>query len=430
MEHSSTASSQQNPEKNKTVFHQSFLFFFTVFLIFFSFWAGFEKGQSSMGASSLSEALFSPSVRTGFAEREKESGANFALFWKAWDLAREKYVDKGQLDSDRMLYGAIKGMLASTGDPYTTFFNPEENAEFKEEISGSFEGIGAEIGIKGGVLTIVAPLDGTPAQQAGLRAGDKILKIDNENTLDMDLEKAVSLIRGDKGSEVTLTIFRNGGTNESQEIKVRRDTIVVKSVKVEWKENNIAYVKVTRFGDDTEELFNAVMREVASRKAQGIILDLRNNPGGYLETAVSMASRMLPAGKVVVMEENSRGQRKMLKSQGGEMVDDIETIVLINEGSASASEIVAGALKDNRENVTLLGKKSFGKGSVQELIPLNKETAVKITVAKWLTPSGKQINNEGIAPDIEVSLSNDDYDNNRDPQLDKALEELRGKLSR
>jgi carboxyl-terminal processing protease len=399
----------------------------TLLFAAFSFWAGFEQGNSVGPSASLTETILS-SYGADLPGKEGRGDVDFDMFWKAWDLLEDKYVDKGQLDPNQMLYGAINGMLGAAGDPYTTFFDPKENKEFQEDISGSFEGIGAEIGIKGGTLTVVAPLDGTPAQQAGLRPGDKILKIDSESTVDMDVEKAVSLIRGQKGTEVSLTVFRNGGANEAQEIKVRRDTIVVKSVKLEFREDGIAYVKVSRFGEDTESLFGGAMKEVAARKSRGIVLDLRNNPGGFLDSAVSMASRMLPSGKVVVMEEDNEGKRRELKSKGGDLVSGIETVVLINEGSASASEILSGALKDNRSNVTLVGKKSFGKGSVQELIPLTRETSVKITVAKWLTPSGKQINNQGIAPDIDVALTGEDYEHDRDPQLDRSVEVLREKL--
>lgn len=401
-----------------------------LFLMGGSFWYGFEKGRGVRGEpSSVGGELVSP--KDAFIlHKNDDKTVDFALFWKAWDLLKEKYVDKGKLDANEMMYGAIRGMFAATGDPYTTFFDPKANKEFQEEITGSFQGIGAEIGMKGGVLTIVAPLDDSPAQKAGLRAGDKILKIDGTSTLDMDLEKAVSLIRGPKGTEVKLVIFRNGGEEETREVTVTRDVINVKSVKLEFKENGVAYIKVSRFGDDTEDLFDAAVREVAAKKVKGLIVDLRNNPGGYLDASVSMASLMLPKNQVVVMEENSNGDRKKIYSEGGDLVSGAETVVLINEGSASASEILSGALRDNRTNVTLIGKKSFGKGSVQELIPLNKETSAKITVARWLTPSGKQINNEGIMPDIEVNFTAEDRDNDRDPQLDKALEILTEKLSR
>ncbi|MFZ2299982.1 MAG: S41 family peptidase, partial [Candidatus Moraniibacteriota bacterium] len=359
-------------------------------------------------------------------KKSQEKTIDFALFWKVWALLQDRYVDGGKLDARELFYGAIDGMLAATGDPYTTFFDPKENKAFQEDISGTFEGIGAEMGIKNDILTIIAPLEGTPAEKSGLISGDKILKIDGESTVNMSLEEAVSRIRGPKESEVKLTIFHNGD-EESREIIVRRDIILVKSVRFEMKENDIAYIRVNRFGDDTEREFRTAIRQTLNNKATGIILDMRNNPGGFLETSIELASLMLPGGKIVVMEENGAGERKELKARGGDVLSSIPTVVLINEGSASASEILAGALKDNRDNVTLVGKKSFGKGSVQELISVGRDTSVKITVARWLTPSGNQINNVGITPDVEIGLTRDDLDNSRDPQLDKALEILKEK---
>ncbi|MDD5083359.1 MAG: S41 family peptidase [Candidatus Moranbacteria bacterium] len=396
-----------------------------------SFWVGFERGAQkacvAKDASSASDAVVSPQGAF-ILNKNDDHAVDFSLFWKSWDLLKDKYVDRAKLDANEMMYGAIKGMLASTGDPYTTFFDPKENKEFQEEMTGSFQGIGAEIGMKDNVLTIVAPLDDSPAQKAGLQAGDKILKIDDVTTMDMDLNKAVSLIRGEKGTEVKLTIFRNGSDEQTKEVSVKRDVISVKSVKTEVRDDGIAVIKVSRFGDDTAEAFNQAIADVAAKKSRGLILDLRNNPGGYLDAAVSMASLMLPEDKVVVMEENSKGDRKKMYAKGGDKVSGIETVVLINEGSASASEILAGALQDNRANVTLIGKKSFGKGSVQELVPVTKDTSVKITVARWLTPNGKQINHEGIAPSVDIEISEDDRKAQKDPQFDKAVEVLQEKM--
>lgn len=389
------------------------------------FWIGFNKGKISQSESAPLQLQ-----STIFVNKDKgaDKSIDFSLFWKVWDLLKDKYIDAGKLDAKALYYGAIKGMLQATGDPYTTFFTAEENKQFNEDISGNFEGIGAELGIKNGILTVIAPLQGTPSEKAGLRSGDKIIKIDGKNASEMSIEEAVNGIRGPKGSSVMLTIFREGN-KDTQDIKVTRDIINVKSVTIEWKDNRIAYIEITRFGDDTSRGFSSAISQVKAKKADGLIIDLRNNPGGYLDASIEIASKLLPSNKVVVIEESGNKDQKKMYTRGGDIASGIETIVLINEGSASASEILAGALRDNRSNVTLLGKKSFGKGSVQEFIDLSQGTAAKITVARWLTPNGVQINDQGINPDKEVDLTNDDYNNNRDPQLDAAMQILKDKLN-
>jgi carboxyl-terminal processing protease len=397
-----------------------------VFLIAGSFFAGFEKGRRSPTTDAVSGPVSPQNVL--ISNKNENQSVDFDLFWKSWNILKDKYVDKSKLDANEMMYGAIKGMLASTGDPYTTFFDPKDNKDFQEEITGSFQGIGAEIGIKDNVITVVAPLDDSPAQKAGLQAGDKILKIDGTSTADMDLIQAVSLIRGVKDTEVKLVVFRNEDDSKTQEITVKRDVITVQSVKTEFKDDGIVIIKASRFGDDTADAFKQAITEVSSKKSKGLVIDLRNNPGGYLDTAISMASLMLPAKAVVVIEENGNGDQTKMYAKGGDILSGLETVILINEGSASASEILSGALRDNRTNVTLVGNKSYGKGSVQELIPVTKDTSVKITVAKWLTPNGKQINHEGIAPDVDVNITASDRDQNKDPQLDKALEILKQKI--
>ena len=404
-------------------------YYFKLFIIFVVglgiYWIGFERGARSVAVQpqiAIQDAIFT----------NKSQGADntidFSLFWRVWDLLKTKYVDAGSLDANKLYYGAINGMLQATGDPYTTFFSPVENKKFGEDISGNFEGIGAELGIKGGILTVIAPLQGTPAEKAGIRAGDKIIKIDGKAAGDMTIEDAVDHIRGKKGTNVVLTIFRDGNS-DTQEITVQRGVITVKSVTLETKDNNIAYIKITRFGDDTTALFADAIKKAVSQKPHGLIIDLRNNPGGYLESSIDVASKLLPKDNVVVIEESGNKVQDKMYARGGDIASGLETVVLINEGSASASEILAGALKDNRTNVTLIGKKSFGKGSVQEFIELPQGTAAKITVAHWLTPNGTQINEQGIKPDTEIDLTNDDYANGKDPQLDSALQTLKDKFA-
>lgn len=405
-------------EEDKAYAKNFFLTCFVLTLILISFGFGYYKGekkQQNLDAPSMDNVMI-------LNKDHKEDVIDFTLFWSAWDTLKEKYVATDELDPNELLYGAIDGMLGATGDPYTTFFDPEENKEFNDDISGSFEGIGAEIGIREKVLTIISPLKESPAERAGLLPGDKILKIDGQSTADMTLNESVKLIRGPKDTEVKFVIFRNNEVEEKLDIVVKRDVITVDSVTFNFRDDGIAVIEINRFGETTSVEFKKVVQEIKEKDIKGVVLDVRNNPGGYLGTAVELASHMLTWGSVVVIEEDGDGKQSHLKSRGDGALRELDTVVLINEGSASASEIVAGALRDNRDNVKIVGKKSFGKGSVQELVDLEMETALKVTVAKWLTPNGDQINDVGIEPDEEVKITREDYENDRDPQLDRALE--------
>jgi carboxyl-terminal processing protease len=398
-----------------------------ILLIAVSYGGGYSRGKR-VGLSSTQPIPLSQ-VQFQNTTKGADVTIDFSLFWKVWDLLKSDYVDSAKLDSRTLFYGAIKGMMAATGDPYTTFFDPQENTDFNQQISGNFEGIGAELGVKNDILTVIAPLDGTPAAKAGLKAGDEIIKINGKDASSMTVDEAVGSIRGPKGTSVVLTIYRSGDQN-TQDITVQRDIITVKSVNLSWKDNNIADIKISEFGDDTTQGFSDAISQVVAKKANGLIIDLRNNPGGYLQSAIDIASKMLPANKVVVIEQGSDGKQQKMYTNGGDIASNMETVMLINEGSASASEILSGALKDNRTNVTLIGQKSFGKGSVQQLINLDQGTAAKITVAHWLTPNGDQINKIGITPDQQVDYTNDDFNNGRDPQLDAAMKFLEGKIGK
>ena len=414
----------EDPEEllkaNRKLFKRYLSFFAIIFLIVGSFYLGFNRGEKY---SSNGQAV-NPTVPLNDAILENkipsDKAVDFSLFWKVWDLVKEKHVDKDKLDAQAMVYGAINGMLHATGDPYSTFFSPKDTQSFSQEIGGSFEGIGAELGVKDDVLTIIAPLDGSPAQKAGLLAGDKIIKIDGKISTDLTVDQAVDMIRGKKGTIVVLNILHSGD-QQTKDVSITRDEIQVKSVKLEFKDGNIAYVKISQFSENTSQEFNGAIEQVVAKKSKGVIIDVRNNPGGLLDKCVEMASKMIPKGKVVVTEEDSVGNKQPLNTTGGDRLSSIPTVMLINEGSASASEILAGALKDD-QGVTLIGKKSFGKGSVQELMDLPGGSSVKITVAKWLTPNGDYIMDKGITPDVEADMTEDDINNNRDPQLDKAME--------
>ena len=359
--------------------------------------------------------------------KDQPKDVDFSLFWEAWNLVNDKYVDKSKLNKTEMIYGAISGMVKSLGDPFSGFMDPEANQQFSLDMEGTFTGVGIEIGIKNDILTVIAPLEGTPADQAGLKAGDKIIKIDDLVAADMTIDKAVSKIRGPKGSEVILTVLREDDGSQPREIKIVRDTINVKSVKLELRDDNIAYIRISRFGNDTATEMNRAASKIIAKKSKGIILDLRNNPGGYLEAAVDVSSKFISRDKIVVMEEMGDGSRKNHKSRGKGILGNVPIVVLVNGGSASSSEIVAGALRDNI-GAELVGKKTFGKGSVQELERLSGGSSLRITVAKWLTPNGEYIMEKGISPDFEVDLTKDDYNNDRDPQLDKAIEVLKEKM--
>lgn len=396
-------------------------------LVLFAFYAGYQKGKFG---SVMTDAPVSPSqaVFRG-TDAGRDASIDFSLFWKVWNLLEEKYVEHDSLDAKKLFYGAIDGMLAATGDPYTTFFDPEENKEFKEDLGQKFDGIGAEMQIKEGILTVVAPLEDSPAQKAGILAGDKVLKINGESTENLSLSEAVDKIRGPRGTEVKLSVY-HPDDEELRELSVRRDVIVVKSILFEMRDDQIAVLKITRFGDDTVDEFKKVAGEIKQQNARGIILDVRNNPGGYLDAAVELGGYFLPTGSIVVMEEDAAKNRKELKTRGNNNIfGDIPVVVLINQGSASASEILAAGLRENRNDVVLVGEKSYGKGSVQELIPTSSTTSVKITIARWLTPDGHQINNVGIEPDEEEKLTREDFEADRDPQLDRALEVIRKKIT-
>jgi len=346
---------------------------------------------------------------------------DFSLFWSSWNVLQEKFVDKEKLDTKEMIYGAISGMVKSLDDPYTVFLKPEDAKRFIEDVKGAFEGVGMEIGIRKGQLQVIAPLEGTPAQKAGLRAGDKIIKVDDTLTVDITIDEAVNLIRGPKGTEVILTIFREAW-EETKEIKIIRGVIEIPSLKLEMIEDNIALIELYHFTEKASFDFNKVAIEILNSSAEKIILDLRNNPGGYLEVAQDIAGWFLERGEIVTIEDFGQGkEQKKYKAQGNAKLLSYPMVVLINKGSASGSEILAGALRDNR-GIKLIGETSFGKGSVQELEKLKEGSSLKITIAKWLTPKGELITNKGLEPDIKVEMTDEDYKEDRDPQLDKAIE--------
>lgn len=353
----------------------------------------------------------------------QQEGVDFSLFWTVWQILQQKYPQ--ELKPQEMVYGAISGMVKSLGDPYTIFLPPQETQRFKEDyINGQFEGVGMEIGIRKEQLQVIAPLENTPAQRAGLRAGDKILKIGDKETLDMTLEEAVNLIRGPKGTEARLTIIRTGWS-EPKEFTLVRDIIQIPTLKWELKNGDIAYIKLYQFSQKTAADFAQAAREIQQSSATKIVLDLRNNPGGFLEVAQNIAGWFLEKGELVTIEKFAGGKETLYRARGPASLQKYPLVILINQGSASASEILAGALRDNR-GIQLIGEKSFGKGSVQELQDLKGGSSLKVTVANWLTPKGNLISDVGLEPDIKIELTEEDFEQERDPQLEKAIEIVRG----
>ncbi len=346
--------------------------------------------------------------------------ALFAPFWEAWDLLHQYYVDQ-PLDDVTLMRGAIRGMMESLGDPHTGYMDPIEYEDATTQLSGEYEGIGAWVDTSGDYLTIVTPMKGSPAEQAGLKPGDMIIAIDGEDMTGVPPETARQKVLGPAGTEVVLTVLREG-QEEPLEITVTRAKITVPSVEYEMLPEGIAYVRLNTFGDTTGAELRAALDELLAQNPKGVILDLRNNGGGYLTTAVDVASQFLSSG-VVLYEQYGDGSRDVYKVRRGGLATDLPLVVLVNEGTASASEIVAGAIQDY-ERGTLVGVVTYGKGSVQNWIPLENDGAVRITVARWLTPNERTIDRQGLTPDVIVEITEDDYANDRDPQLDKAIEIL------
>lgn len=353
-----------------------------------------------------------------------ETNADFNPFWKAWNVLKNKSIYHNEVTDQDRVWGAISGLASSLGDPYTMFFPPKENKSFTEEIQGSFEGIGAEIGIKERILTVIAPLKDTPAWNAGLKAGDKILKINETLTNDMTIEEAIDLIHGPKGTEVVITILRDG-ESKTREIKIIRDKIQIPTLDSELREDGIFVISLYSFSENSDRLFKDAILSFINSKSNKLILDLRGNPGGYLGSAVNIGSWFIDEGKTILIEDSGQGSKqKIYRSHGPRLfTKDLSFVVLVDGGSASASEILAGALREHGI-AKLVGEKTYGKGSVQELVKITEDTSLKVTVANWLTPNGASISLKGIEPDFVVPLTLEDYEKEKDPQMDKAIEIL------
>lgn len=355
---------------------------------------------------------------------------DFKLFWDTWTLISQKYIDKKALDPQKLYFGAIQGMVAAIGDPYTVFLPPQSQKSTKEQLGGSFEGVGLQLGYnKDKRLVVIAPLKGTPAEKAGARAGDLIISINKKDTVGISLPEAVSMIRGPKGSSVSLALLGESDT-KPRDVEITRDTIIVKSVEFEAQKTKsgktVALLKVSSFGERTRDEWNKAVSDALSKAPQVVIVDVRNNPGGFLDAAVYIASEFLNGG-TVVMQEDALGQRVTQTTVREGRLLKLPLVVLINKGSASASEILAGAMQD-RQRGKLVGDQSFGKGTIQSAEDLTENTGIHITTSKWLTPDGHWVHNVGLTPDVKVELpeikNSDNQEKFSDIQLEKALEVL------
>ncbi|MBU2632535.1 S41 family peptidase [Patescibacteria group bacterium] len=397
-----------------------------------------------LGTSKVSLAWKSYAPRLNIESKDPPpsiSNVDFNHFWTVWQKLENTYYDKSKLDSQKMLNGAISGMVQSLGDPFTVYLPPVQNSNFKEGMAGQFTGIGAELGMKGNDVIVIAPLTGSPAEKSGIKSGDTIVKVNEDSALGWSLTQAVEKIRGPKGTEVILTVVHKDA-NKTSKIKITRDIITIKSVdgwvkkisdvdkisdsiKKENGENTLTYIRLSQFGDSTNKDWTSLINDLnikttSSKNFKGIILDLRNNPGGYLTDAVFISSEFLEIGKPVVSEDTGFDKKSLNVTRKGLFLN-YPIVVLVNRGSASASEIVAAALRDNRK-IKLIGETTFGKGTIQQAEDLGAGAGLHVTIAKWLTPNNEWVNGKGLKPDIAIDL--DEKNKEIDTQLEKAILEL------
>ncbi len=353
--------------------------------------------------------------------------ADFSTFWEAWQDINDLYLRNPGVSSTAKVYGAINGLVQSLGDPYTEFFSPADSQQFQQDIAGNFGGIGAELGMNAqNEIVVIAPLKGTPAAAAGLKPEDVVAAINGSSTAQMSLDQAVNIIRGPIGTNVILAVMRSGWT-KPQDFAITRANIQVPIVNFKMMDGNIAYIQLDQFDQTAPQLFYNALTQAMNDHAQGIVLDLRNDPGGYLSAAVNLAGYFLKPGSLVVSEVGRSIATTTYTSTGNGVLDNFPMVILVNGGSASASEILSGALHDDR-HIPLVGEKTFGKGTVQQLVNLSDGSSLKITVAHWVLPSGEIIEHKGITPDYIVPLTDAEIKNNQDPQLDKAIQVLQSEM--
>lgn len=410
--------------------------FAAIFGVLIAFLAGIKIGYSN-------RTLVNRVVGTTGYPSSIGTSTDLSLFWEAWQTLDENFVPSTttakKLTSEEKMWGAIAGLTKAYGDPYTVFFTPQQTEYFESDISGQFEGVGMEVGIKDGVLSVIAPLKNTPAERSGVKPGDKILRIDDKITNEMSVDEAVRIIRGKKGTIVRLVVFREG-VGELPEISITRDTITIPTIELKpgdnprlekgesgtgLRDDGIFVIQLHNFGAGSPDQFRAALQQFVKSGSDKLIIDLRGNPGGYLEAAVDMASWFLPKDKVIVTEKSSEDEEPIFhRSKGYDIFNsNLKLVVLIDRGSASASEILAGALSEQGV-AKLVGEKSFGKGSVQQLVHLGDDSSIKVTVARWYTPNGYSLSNGGLKPDVEIVPTKEDIEKKKDVQIDRAVKLL------
>ena len=404
------------------------VFLLTFVFVALAFIGGYYLGKEGYSAS-LTDSKGNVTISRDVPLNHED--VDFALFWRVWDTLEAEYFDKGKLDKREMVYGAIAGMTQAIGDPYTVFLPPTDNKVFQEDLQGNFEGVGIQIGFRGSRLAVVAPLPGTPADEAGIKAGDFIAGIKDEEkgidrgTIGITLPEAVQAIRGPAGSTVTLVLTREG-EDAPVIVDVVRESIDVPSVILEMVEDEagggkVAHIRVLKFGAETAEEWDKAVRDILKDpEVVGVVIDLRNNPGGFLQSAVDLGAEFVDKGSVIVIEESANGTRHEFKTDRLPKLKDANVVVLVNKGSASASEILAGSLRDVI-NAQIVGDITFGKGTIQEPKQLEGGAGLHITTSKWLTPSGFWVNEQGLTPDVEIE---DDVETAEDEQLQEAIKIL------
>jgi len=401
------------PEERRPKLYVYLLLAAVIFIV------GFWFGQNSQSVPSQG---ILPKIQVLNKEPPKPQSVDFSLFWDVWNRVGANYFNQKDLDPQKLLYGAISGLVNSLGDPYSAFLTPEQNQAVKQELSGFYEGVGIQLGAKDGKIVVIAPLSGTPAAEVGIKAGDVILKIGDKETVGMSLPEAVALIRGSSGSKVKLAIAR--GDKDVFEKELVRAKIDLKTVELTF-EGNIAILKLSRFAEKTQSEWDKAVQEILDKRANGVVLDLRNNPGGFLQGAVYIGAEFTQ-GKIVGQEDKS-GKKEFVSAERKGRLLDISLVVLINRGSASAAEIVAGALQESHR-AKLVGEQSFGKGTVQDAQELAGGAGLHLTVSKWLLPSGKDINGQGLKPDVEVKVEEGQEKEGQDLQQDMALGVLKSMI--